>query len=82
MGGVEIARPERHKIIERISIEQERVNQELWLPMRAEINLSARVALLKDFNIARPTTIDARGRGLSDRSSRSGCKGARIAFFA
>jgi hypothetical protein len=51
------------------------------MPTRAETNLSARAPLLKDFNIARPTTIDARDRGLSNRSSRSDCKGTGIAFF-
>jgi len=33
------------------TIEQERVNQEIWLPTRAEINLGVRVLLLKGINI-------------------------------
>jgi hypothetical protein len=32
-------------------LEQERVNQEIWLPTRAEINLGARVLLFKGINI-------------------------------
>ncbi|HKC87372.1 MAG TPA: hypothetical protein VKG02_15410 [Blastocatellia bacterium] len=32
-------------------IEQDRVNQEIWLPTRAEINVVARVLLVKGFNI-------------------------------
>jgi hypothetical protein len=37
-------------------IEQERVNQEIWLPTRAEINVVARVLLLKGFNINETVT--------------------------
>jgi hypothetical protein len=33
------------------TIEQERVNQEIWLPTRAEINLGVRVLLVKGINI-------------------------------
>ncbi|MBO0861850.1 MAG: hypothetical protein J2P21_25840 [Chloracidobacterium sp.] len=33
------------------TLEQERVNQEIWLPTRAEVNLGVRVLLLKGFNI-------------------------------
>lgn len=32
-------------------LEQDRVNQEIWLPTRAEINVVARVLLVKGFNI-------------------------------
>ncbi len=34
-------------------LEQERVNDEIWLPTRAEINLGARLLLVKGFNINR-----------------------------
>jgi len=37
-------------------IEQERVNQEIWLPTRAEINLGVRVLLVKGLNINRMIT--------------------------
>jgi hypothetical protein len=36
--------------------EQERVNQEIWLPTRAEINLGVRVLLLKGININQTIT--------------------------
>jgi hypothetical protein len=38
------------------TFEQERVNQEIWLPTRAEINLGVRVLLLKGLNINRTIT--------------------------
>src|SRR5262245_4605022 len=38
------------------TIEQERVNQEIWLPTRAEINLGARVLLFKGLNINQTIT--------------------------
>jgi outer membrane lipoprotein-sorting protein len=38
------------------TLEQERVNQEIWLPTRAEINLGVRVLLLKGLNINRTIT--------------------------
>ena len=38
------------------TIEQERINQEIWLPTRAEINLGIRVLLLKGFNINQTIT--------------------------
>ena len=38
------------------TIEQERVNQEIWLPTRAEINVVARVLLVKGFNINETVT--------------------------
>jgi hypothetical protein len=38
------------------TFEQERVNQEIWLPTRAEINLGVRVLLLKGVNINRTIT--------------------------
>ncbi|MGE0126870.1 MAG: hypothetical protein AB7U82_02105 [Blastocatellales bacterium] len=37
-------------------LEQERVNQEIWLPTRAEINLGVRVLLVKGFNINQTVT--------------------------
>jgi hypothetical protein len=37
-------------------LEQERVNDEIWLPTRAEINLGARVLLVKGFNINQTVT--------------------------
>ncbi|MGH9831962.1 MAG: hypothetical protein ACREBD_36130 [Blastocatellia bacterium] len=37
-------------------IEQERVNDEIWLPTRAEINLGVRVLLVKGFNINQTVT--------------------------
>lgn len=37
-------------------IEQERVNQEIWLPTRAEINLGVRVLMVKGFNINQTIT--------------------------
>ncbi len=37
-------------------LEQERVNQEIWLPTRAEINVVARVLLVKGFNINETVT--------------------------
>jgi hypothetical protein len=36
--------------------EQERVNQEIWLPTRAEINLGVRVLLFKGLNINQTIT--------------------------
>lgn len=38
------------------TIEQERVNQEIWLPTRAEINLGVRVLLVKGLNINQTIT--------------------------
>jgi hypothetical protein len=38
------------------TLEQERVNQEIWLPTRAEINLGVRVLLLKGININQTIT--------------------------
>jgi len=38
------------------TFEQERVNQEIWLPTRAEINLGVRVLLLKGLNINQTIT--------------------------
>jgi hypothetical protein len=38
------------------TIEQERVNQEIWLPTRAEITVGLRVLLLKGFNINQTIT--------------------------
>ncbi|MGH9768305.1 MAG: hypothetical protein ACREAB_12790 [Blastocatellia bacterium] len=38
------------------TIEQERVNQEIWLPSRAEINLGARLLLFKGININQTIT--------------------------
>jgi outer membrane lipoprotein-sorting protein len=38
------------------TLEQERVNQEIWLPTRAEISLGIRVLLLKGFNINQTIT--------------------------
>jgi hypothetical protein len=38
------------------TLEQERVNQEIWLPTRAEINLGVRVLLLKGLNINQTIT--------------------------
>jgi len=37
-------------------LEQERVNQEIWLPTRAEINLGVRVLLVKGININQTVT--------------------------
>ena len=39
------------KVGANFTIEQERVNQEIWLPTRAEINLGVRVLLVKGINI-------------------------------
>jgi hypothetical protein len=39
------------KVGANFTLEQERVNQEIWLPTRAEINLGVRVLLLKGINI-------------------------------
>jgi hypothetical protein len=36
--------------------EQERVNQEIWLPTRAEVNLGVRVLLVKGININQTIT--------------------------
>jgi hypothetical protein len=38
------------------TLEQDRVNQEIWLPTRAEINLGVRVLLLKGLNINQTIT--------------------------
>lgn len=38
------------------TLEQERVNDEIWLPTRAEINLGVRVLLVKGFNINQTIT--------------------------
>jgi hypothetical protein len=38
------------------TIEQERINQEIWLPTRAEITVGLRVLLLKGFNINQTIT--------------------------
>jgi len=38
------------------TLEQERVNQEIWLPTRAEINLGVRVLLVKGLNINQTIT--------------------------
>jgi len=40
----------------RIVIEQTRVNDEVWLPQHMAVRVDARVALLKEFNIALDTT--------------------------
>jgi len=37
-------------------LEQERINDEIWLPTRAEINLGVRVLLVKGFNLNQTTT--------------------------
>jgi hypothetical protein len=39
------------KVGANFTLEQERVNQEIWLPTRAEINLGVRVLLVKGINI-------------------------------
>src|SRR5262247_147389 len=44
------------KVGANFTLEQERVNQEIWLPTRAEINLGVRVLLLKGLNINRTIT--------------------------
>jgi hypothetical protein len=38
------------------TLEQERVNNEIWLPTRAEINLGVRVLMVKGFNINQTVT--------------------------
>jgi outer membrane lipoprotein-sorting protein len=58
------------------TLEQERVNQEIWLPTRAEINLGVRVLLVKGININQTITygdykrfsVDAEKEKLKDPS--------------
>jgi len=58
------------------TVEQERVNQEIWLPTRAEINLGVRVLLVKGININQTITygdykrfsVDAEKEKLKDPS--------------
>ncbi|MFN8002109.1 MAG: hypothetical protein U0X75_13955 [Acidobacteriota bacterium] len=37
-------------------LEQERINNEIWLPTRAEINLGVKVFMVKGFNVNQTIT--------------------------